>query len=192
MLLPACKQIYFYLDFAEDCLEFADQRTVLVQDRFHKLLVFANNEKHKTAEFRDINNKERTEAMRPNNLVNGIEFDIIFYESTKCTQDCKFRKFSFPVSFVVQCNSKKYQMSCSKSIGIEFQELSTPPEKETVDFRERNIIFYMKSLGQFSVFESDLVRDHCLCAEPENGLYKLALKKVTKSIDEETHLELVT
>ncbi|XP_038635763.1 uncharacterized protein LOC119954533 isoform X2 [Scyliorhinus canicula] len=170
-------------DFVDDCLDFSYKRTVLVQDRLHKLLVFSNNKIRKLAEFRDMNNKERTE---------GIEFDINFYESGKCTKECDFQKFSFPASFVVECNSKRYQMSCSKSTSIVFLETTTVPDEETVDFNKRNIIFYMKNLGQFSVFESASAIGHCLCAEPENGLYKLALKKVTKSIDEETHLELVT
>ncbi|XP_041030008.1 uncharacterized protein LOC121269483 isoform X2 [Carcharodon carcharias] len=169
-------------DFVEDCLSFSRKDTVLVQDKRHKLLVFSNEEKCETAEFRDLNKKEKTK---------GIEFDIIYYESTECTKGCNFRDTSFPVSFIVQCNSKRYQMSCSKSKSIEFLEQNTSDE-ETVDGNKRNIIFYRNYLGQFSMFESDFARDYWLCTEFENGLYKLALKKVTTSgdIDEETHLEL--
>ncbi|XP_078055225.1 uncharacterized protein LOC144479966 isoform X2 [Mustelus asterias] len=163
--------------FEKDCLDFSDKKPVFLQDHLHKLLVFTNN---KTAEFRDLNEKQKAE---------GIRFEIINYETVECTKNCNFRKFSFPVSFVVQHNSKTYQMSCTKPPRIEFLELNTP-EKETIDVRKRNILFYMKTVKQFSVFESDFARGHYLCTKFENGLYKLALKNVTTSIDEETHLKL--
>ncbi|XP_078389187.1 uncharacterized protein LOC144671143 isoform X2 [Cetorhinus maximus] len=169
-------------DFVKDCLSFSRKDIVLVQDMRHKLLVFSNEGKCETAKFRDLNKKEKTK---------GIEFDIIYYESEECTKGCNFQDTSFPVSFRVQCNSKRYQMSCSKSKSIEFLEQNTPDE-ETVDGSKRNIIFYMSDKGQFSTFESDFARGYWLCTEFENGLYKLALKKVTASgdIDEEKHLTL--
>ncbi|XP_067910459.1 uncharacterized protein [Heterodontus francisci] len=168
-------------DLVEDCLDFSNKDTVLVRDNLHQLLMISTKENIATAEFQDLNQRQVTE---------GIIFDIIFYESTECIKDCKFKDSVFPVSFAVKCNSKRYQMSCSKSNNIEFLEQNTP-EDEIVDGSKRNIIFHMENyMGQFSRFESEVARDHWLCTEFVNGLYKLALKKVQVDNDEGTLLEV--
>ncbi|XP_043532393.1 uncharacterized protein LOC122540580 isoform X1 [Chiloscyllium plagiosum] len=175
-------------DFEEDCLEFSHKDSVFVKDFHQKLLVFTGKESCGEAKFRDLNKIEKADAMRPDNLVNGIKFDVIYHELTNC-KTCGF-KDSFPVSFVVHYNSKTYQMSCSESKCIEFLEQNTT-EEEIVDRSKRNIIFYRKALeGQFSMFESELARGYWLCAEHEKGLYKLALKEVKVDVDEGTLLRL--
>ncbi|XP_060702916.1 uncharacterized protein LOC132829623 isoform X2 [Hemiscyllium ocellatum] len=174
-------------DFKEDCLEFSHKDSVFVKDFHQKLLVFTGKESCGEAKFCDLNKKEMADV-RPDNLVNGIKFDVIYHELTNC-KTCEF-KDSFPVSFVVHYNSKTYQMSCSESKRIEFLEQNTS-EEEIVDRSKRNIIFYRKDFeGQFSMFESEFARGYWLCAEHEKGLYKLALKEVKVEVDEGTLLRL--
>ncbi|XP_059494914.1 uncharacterized protein LOC132206153 [Stegostoma tigrinum] len=179
-LQPVWKHEESHKDFVADCLEFSYKDTVFVKDFNQKLLVVTENERCRKADFRDLIKKEK---------VDGIKFDVIYYESTNC-KTCGFKDIVFPVSFVVQCNSKKYQMSCSESKSIEFLEQNAP-EETTVDGSNRNIIFYRQGhKGQFSMFESELARGYWLCTEYENGLYKLALKEVKEEVDERTLLEL--
>ncbi|XP_055516533.1 uncharacterized protein LOC129712265 [Leucoraja erinacea] len=177
-------------DYAEDCLEFSHKDTVILRDRQQYVLIVLNEGKTKVGCFKDMNKKQLKEAKRIDNSKSGVVFDLISYQPTDCETDCIYNDCLSPVSFVLQSNSMKYQMSCSKAKTIEFLEMKTS-EEDTVDAKQCNLIFYKRRVNdQYSMFESMLAQNHYLCTEFENGLYKLGLKEVQTKIDETAQIEV--
>ncbi|XP_072094219.1 interleukin-18-like isoform X2 [Mobula birostris] len=157
-------------DYTEDCLEFSHKSTVILRDAQQYILIVQNE----VAYFKDMNKSQLNE---------GVQFDLIFYEPTECNRDCKFDNGLPTVSFVIQVNSKKYQMSCSKAKTIEFLEMKTS-EEDMVDGDQCNLVFYKRRINQYSCFESALAQNHYLCTVSEKGLFKLGLKEFISQTDE--------
>ncbi|XP_072094217.1 interleukin-18-like isoform X1 [Mobula birostris] len=165
-------------DYTEDCLEFSHKSTVILRDAQQYILIVQNE----VAYFKDMNKSQLNEAKRTDSS-SGVQFDLIFYEPTECNRDCKFDNGLPTVSFVIQVNSKKYQMSCSKAKTIEFLEMKTS-EEDMVDGDQCNLVFYKRRINQYSCFESALAQNHYLCTVSEKGLFKLGLKEFISQTDE--------
>eukprot|EP00062_Callorhinchus_milii_P025506 gi/632986560/ref/XP_007910307.1/ PREDICTED: uncharacterized protein LOC103191156 [Callorhinchus milii] len=157
-------------DLVPDCVEKNKEQALILQNsELQVLTVWQETADEIEGEFRYLNRRQ----------INAGEatFRLVSYKEAECSQNCGVTYANFPVSFVVDVDSKTYMVSCSKSNIIEFKEASVP---QRIDGSQKHVVFYRRTVGsKYMRYESVLRPGWFLCTEKDGELHRLTLKHVS-------------